>query len=193
MKILWAARLARLDLLRAVCHLAQRVTQWALECGRRLQRLVGYLAYSKNMRTVGSVGDELGVVKPHFLLMPISPAAARRSTRHRACMFAVMGPNTKFPISGMSKRQGCVSHSTPEAEIVATAFALRAVGMPALSLWHTLLPHRPVILVHEDNQAMLRVVETGKIPTMRYLHRTHRVSVAWLHARFERRNELDLV
>ena len=44
MKILWAARLARFDLLRAVCHLAQRVTKWTLECDRRLQRLVGYMA-----------------------------------------------------------------------------------------------------------------------------------------------------
>ena len=75
---------------------------------------------------------------------------------------------------------------------MATAFALRTVGMPALSLWHTLLPHRPVILVHEDNQAMLRVVETGKNPTMRYLHRTHRDNVAWLHEAFERPG-LDLV
>ena len=28
MKVLWAARLARFDLLRAVCHLAQNVTKW---------------------------------------------------------------------------------------------------------------------------------------------------------------------
>ena len=36
-------------------------------------------------------------------------------------------------------------------------------------------------MVHEDNSAMIRVVESGRNPTMRYLHRTHRVSVAWLH------------
>ena len=28
---------------------------------------------------------------------------------------------------------------------------------------------------------MIRVVSAGKISTMRYLARTHRVSVAWLH------------
>ena len=32
---------------------------------------------------------------------------------------------------------------------------------------------------------MPRVIETGKNPTMRYLHRTHRVSVAWLHEVFK--------
>ena len=40
---------------------------------------------------------------------------------------------------------------------------------------------QPPLLFHEDNQAMIRVVATGKNPTMRYLVRTHRVSVAWLH------------
>ena len=35
--------------------------------------------------------------------------------------------------------------------------------------------------LHEDNQAMLRILETGRNPTMRYLSRTHRVAVAWLH------------
>ena len=30
-------------------------------------------------------------------------------------------------------------------------------------------------------RGMIRVVATGKNPTMRYLARTHRVSVAWLH------------
>ena len=40
---------------------------------------------------------------------------------------------------------------------------------------------------------MLRVVETGKNPTMRYLHRTHRVNVAWLHERFQGKADLDLI
>eukprot|EP00972_Heterocapsa_arctica_P075267 11103292-Heterocapsa_arctica.AAC.1 len=31
---------------------------------------------------------------------------------------------------------------------------------------------------------MIRVVETGRNPTMRYLLRTHGVSVAWLHEAF---------
>ena len=46
----------------------------------------------------------------------------------------IQGPNTRFPLSGSSKRQGCVSHSTPEAEIVAADVAMRSMGMPALKL-----------------------------------------------------------
>eukprot|EP00974_Lingulodinium_polyedra_P121123 11177903-Lingulodinium_polyedra.AAC.1 len=32
---------------------------------------------------------------------------------------------------------------------------------------------------------MMRCIETGRNPTMRYIHRTHRVSVAWLRERFD--------
>ena len=46
----------------------------------------------------------------------------------------IQGSNTRFPLSGSSKRQGCVSHSTPEAEMVAADVAMRAMGMPALKL-----------------------------------------------------------
>ena len=69
--------------------------------------------------------------------------------------------------------------------MVATDFCLRHCGLPNLDLWHTVLPHKPCIMFFEDNQAMIRVIETGKNPTMRYLHRTHRVSVAWLHEVFK--------
>ena len=44
---------------------------------------------------------------------------------------------------------------------------------------------KPELLVHEDNQALIRVVQPGRNPTMRYLLRTHRCSVAWLHERFK--------
>ena len=83
-----------------------------------------------------------------------------------------------FPISAGSKIQSCVSHFTLEAELVAAHFGLRTDGLLALSLWRALFPHQLPLLFHEDNQAMIRVVATGKKPTMRYLARTHRVSVA---------------
>ena len=51
-------------------------------------------------------------------------------------------------------------------------------GLPCLDLWEILLQRPCPLVVHEDNQAMLRVIETGRNPTMRYLGRTHRVSVS---------------
>ena len=69
MKILWGARLARFDLLRAVSHLATYVTKWTSECDRRLHRLIGYIKSTKHYRMVGWVGDELSCVQPHYLPM----------------------------------------------------------------------------------------------------------------------------
>ncbi|MFM7989438.1 MAG: hypothetical protein ACKPKO_60000, partial [Candidatus Fonsibacter sp.] len=37
---------------------------------------------------------------------------------------------------------------------------------------------------YSDHRLIVRVVQTGKTPTMRYLGRTHRISVAWLHEVF---------
>ena len=193
MKILWAARLARFDLLRAVCHLAQNVTKWTTDCDRKLLRLVGYIQYSKGYRLMGWVGDKLEQCQPHLYADADFAGCSETQRSTSGLHFVCQGPRTNFPLTGISKRQGCVSHSTPEAEIVATAFALRMVGLPALQLWHTILPQRPTILIHEDNQAMLRVIETGKNPTMRYLHRTHRVNVSWLHERFKGKKDLDIV
>ena len=43
MKILYAARYARLDLFRAVCAVAQFITKWDEQCDLRLYRLVCYI------------------------------------------------------------------------------------------------------------------------------------------------------
>ena len=43
MKLLFAARMARYDLLRAVQGLASRVTKWSSECDKSLHRLMCYV------------------------------------------------------------------------------------------------------------------------------------------------------
>jgi hypothetical protein len=55
--------------------------------------------------------------------------------------------------------------------------------VPALDFWDAVIPGHPPAVFHEDNQACIRVLETGRNPTMRHLDRCHRVSVAGLHER----------
>ena len=59
----------------------------------------------------------------------------------------------------LSKRQTCVSHSTPEAELVALGTTLRAVAMPSHIVWDT-LSHAIKSVVLGDNEAMLQVIKT---------------------------------
>jgi hypothetical protein len=61
---------------------------------------------------------------------------------------------------------------------------MKAIGIPSKSLWGVLLRQDVPLYFHEDNQAMIQIVKTGKNPTMRHLGRVHRIAVAWLHERW---------
>ena len=130
------------------------------------------------------IADNVGSLQP-TLYADADFAGCILTQRSTTGVYLVIrGAGTCWPILGISKRQGCVSNSTPEAELVATSHALRIVGCPGLELWQKLLPHSPKVRFLEDNQAMLQVVKTGKNPTMRHLQRTHRVQVGWIHERY---------
>ena len=73
--------------------------------------------------------------------------------------------------------------STLEAELVALCYAYKNVTIPALDLWEVLCPKCGPPLFHEDNQAAIMVVNSGRNSTMRHLGRAHRVSIQWLHER----------
>ena len=66
MKVLYAARLARFDLLRATCRLACYIAKWDKECDRRLSRLIGYIQSTLAWRQVGYIGYGFADIKPHI-------------------------------------------------------------------------------------------------------------------------------
>ena len=99
----------------------------------------------------------------------------------------IVGPTTFFPVVTLSKKQGCVSTSTCESEIVAMSVGLRE-ALHVMDLWEvvfdmfskkastqkgtkslgigaqapTLEVEREVpLLVYEDNQASISVLEKG--------------------------------
>ena len=76
-----------------------------------------------------------------------------------------------FPLSGQSKKQTALSHSSVEAEIVAADHAIRTSGLPALQLWERLLDRPLQHDLLQDNQATARimstVMSTGRAPTLR--------------------------
>ena len=58
MKILYAARMARFDLLKATNALACKLTKWDKKCDLQLRRLVAYIWSSLGKRLVGYVSRE---------------------------------------------------------------------------------------------------------------------------------------
>jgi hypothetical protein len=79
-------------------------------------------------------------------------------------ILAVSGPNARMILAGVSKRQTAVSHSTPEAEIIAADHAMRAEGIPALSLLDTIFERKVHLCMMEDNEAMVSDLSLRKEP-----------------------------
>jgi len=134
MQVLYAARYARFDLLCVVAKLAQRIATWDEACDQAIYRMMCYVHSTLKWRQIGYVGDDLPEVKFHLYAdADFAGDPSKKSTS--GLHLAVAGSLTYFPIQGQSKRQGCVSHSTPEAEMIAADFAVEREGIPTLDLW----------------------------------------------------------
>ena len=184
MKLLYAARIARFDLLRSINNLARNITKWSSKDDARLHHLICYVQSSKSKKMVGWVGDDLSKLSID-IYADADFAGCEDSLRSTSgAHMVIQGKHTRFPVAGASKRQGCVSHSTPEAEIVAADFALRTMGVPVVDLWRIVAGREPQIVFHDDNQAMIAVIRIGKNPTMRHIERSHGISIVWMHEMF---------
>jgi hypothetical protein len=53
MRLLYGARYARFDLLKAISRLASNVSYWSVDCDRRLMRLMGYV--KKSLHKAGGI------------------------------------------------------------------------------------------------------------------------------------------
>ena len=171
----------RFDLLKAVSDLATRVTKWSLACDRRLHRLMCYINSYHDLSLVGWIGDKISEL--NLTIYADADFAGDKKTMKSTsgCILALEGPNTYMPFVAASVKQKAVSHSTPEAELIAADAAMRKEGIPAMDVWDKLLGRKVTLTLLEDNQACLQIVKTGKNPALRHIHRTHGVSASALH------------
>ena len=134
MKLLYAARIARFDLLRSINSLARNVTKWTVDDDAKLYHLMCYVNSSLSKRMTGWVGNKFDDLSLSLFADADFAGCAQTLRSTSGSHMHIQGKQTRFPLSGGSKRQGCVSHSTPEAEIVAADVTLRTMGLPALSI-----------------------------------------------------------
>ena len=137
MKLLFAARMARYDLLRAVQGLASRVTKWSVECDKALHRLMCYVASTLEYRMRGFMGDDVSTCKL-WLFADSDHAGEHDSKSTSGGFLALVGPNTYFPLAAFSKKQTSIALSSTEAEVVCANVSLRALGLPSSALWSVL-------------------------------------------------------
>ena len=91
-KVLWAARLCRRDLLRVVNRPATCVAKLTSKRDLMLYRLMGYIASTKHLRMYCWVGASLAQIAPH---MYVDSELGGRSTS--GCQHMFRGPFICFP------------------------------------------------------------------------------------------------
>ena len=134
-KVLYGARMARPDLLRATCYLARLITKWTPACDKMLHRLMCYISSTLDVKMQGFIGDEFELLS--IELYSDADLASCKATAKSTSGFLIAtgGPHSFFAINWISNKQTCQSHSTAESEIIAADVALRVEGIPALQLW----------------------------------------------------------
>ena len=138
MKVLFAARMARYDLLRATQSLASRVTKWSPDCDAGLHRLISYISSSLDITTRGFMGDRFSECQL-WLFADADFAGEFDSKSTTGSFMALVGLNTYWPINAFSKKQTATAMSSTEAEVVAANHAVRAQDLRSLSLFNYLV------------------------------------------------------
>ena len=136
---LYLARHNRPDIYWSVNHLARNLTKWSVSDDKRLHRLICWLHYTQDCIQFGYVGDH---IKDCLMVMFCDASFAgdlQDSKSTGGSYIYLIGPNTLAPISWACKKQGAVSHSSTEAEIITLDFALRMEGLPILQLWEEIV------------------------------------------------------
>ena len=110
-----------------------------------------YIHSTLKLKHMGWVGDGIEDVLPHLFADADFAGCVQSSRSTSGSFLCVRGPATFFPIAMQSKRQGCVSHSTPGAELVAADHAVTTEGVPAISFWESILRREAKVIFEEDN------------------------------------------
>ena len=79
----------------------------------------------------------------------------------------LVGPGAWFPITWVFVKQGHTARSTTEAETSALAHCLIQERYPIWDLLEAILGRKVVLRVQEDNQEIIKVVESGYSPNLR--------------------------
>ena len=187
MRLMFAARMASPDLSLAIQRLATQITKWSSDCDRRLLRIYGYIANKPNIALIGTVNTNFNGT-PCIIAWPDADLAGDPATSRSTSGYFVeicTGGSHHFPLAWGSRRQTSTSCHTCEAETVSLATCLRQQALPAQLLLDRLLRATTELFVKEGNTATICAIRRGYSPALRYLKRTQRIDLGFLHEAFE--------
>ena len=178
MKLLWYSRLCRPDLAHAISALAAQSTIWSKNADKQVHKLMCYVLQTIDVGLRGVVKDPIkDCVLDLFVDADLAgcPHTAKSTS---GLWLQISGPKgTQFPIAWSSRRQGAVSRSTTEAEMISLAEGLFVAALPVQDLLSKVAEHVVPLVVHEENEAAIKVIEAGYSVKLRGLLRTHKLSI----------------
>ena len=195
MKVLFAARLCRPDLLVAITRLASKVSCWQACHDKALKRLMSYIWHHADLELYGTIGTaDLSTCE-----IQLSPDAdlngdmeTTKSTSGLWVELTSADGLRSWPIAWRSKRQGSTASSTPEAETISMATGLKGEGLPMQDLFSTALGRDVHLRCLEDNTTAISAARAGYSPALRHLPRTERISVGVLYEILVEREDCTL-
>ena len=132
LKVLLTARLTRPDVLWTVNNLARNITKWTIACDRRLHRLICYWHHTKDWTQICYVGNNVSDINLVLFTDASFAGDLVDSKSTTGTLMCLIGSDTFVPLTWMCKKQGAISHSSSEAEVIALDAGLRMDGIPAL-------------------------------------------------------------
>jgi len=171
----------RADIQFPVTFLARFITRWTVLCDMMVHRIFCYVHTTADYCLVCTVGS--GPQEIESLQIFGYPDAdhgdcpmTNRSTSGNAVM--LVGNQTKALTHWSSKRQGCTSTSTPEAELISACKILREYLVPLQSFWSVLLQKVVPCVLKEDNESAIKILQAGYSLAMRHISRTHKYNLS---------------
>ena len=196
MKVLFAARLCRPDLLIAITRLAAKVSCWQICHDKALHRLFSYIAHHGDWELIGTLSAE-DLETCEVWMYPDADLNGDLETSKSTSGLWVEIRSADglrcWPLAWKSKRQGATATSTPEAETISLATGIKSEGIPMVDLFSHALGREVHLRCLEDNTAAISAAMAGYSPALRHLARTVRVSLGTLYELFvERADEFTL-
>jgi len=186
MTLLYGARMASPWLIVAITRLAARVHKWSAECDDRLIRIYDFVHDRIDYCIYGSLSTDDFPVVEIWAWPDADLAGDKHSSKSTAGRFIeLVGMNGRgFPLHWSSHKLTGSSLSTPDNETASLSDCCKAEGLAIQGLFSLILKRPVVFRAMEDNTTCIGAVDKGYSSAMRYLPRSQRTSLGFLHEVF---------
>ena len=183
MKILWCARLSRPDILKAIADLTRRVTCWSVADDKRLFRLMCYLWTTREWKLHGRIGDKQEDLKLVLYTDADHASGVEDAKSSSGNLLCLEGPDSFWPLSWLSKKQGATARSTTEAEVISLATGVFD-ALPVLEFAERIFQRSIELRCMQDNTAVIAICNEGYPAKLRHVNKHHRINLSFLYEVF---------